>query len=147
MSRTRVVAAPPPVVWQILADFGSISSWASNVDHSCLLEHGADGIAVGTSRRVQVGRNALVERISEVTPPSTLGYEIEGLPPRLGRLSNRWTLAPAGPGHTEVTLTSTARSGSGPLARLTEGAVCRMMSRQSEVMLTGLAARAEGSHG
>lgn len=145
MSRTRVVAAPPPVVWQILADFGSISSWASNVDHSCLLEHGADGIAVGTSRRVQVGRNALVERISEVTPPSTLGYEIEGLPPRLGRLSNRWTLAPAGPGTTEVTLTSTVQAGSGPLARLAEKAVCRMMSRQSELMLSGLAARAEGS--
>ena len=149
VSRARTVAAAPDEVWKVLADFGAISAWARNVDHSCLLEHPAAGVAVGTARRVQVGRNALVERIVEITPPTALEYRIEGLPPRLGRLTNRWTLAPDGPGRTRVTLTSAARAAPGPLAGLAENTicrmVCRMMSRQSDAMLAGLAARVEGS--
>ena len=52
--RRRAIAAPSDVVWAALADFGAIVAWAPDVDHSCLL-HG-DGVAVGTARRVQVGR-------------------------------------------------------------------------------------------
>lgn len=33
---TRDIAAEPGAVWAALADFGAISGWASNVDHSCL---------------------------------------------------------------------------------------------------------------
>lgn len=142
--RTRVIAASPGAVWDALADFGAISSWAGNVDHSCLLEHGAAGPAVGTTRRVQVGRDALVERITEFTPPAVLAYRIEGLPGRAGRVGNRWTLEPSGTG-TAVSLTSVVRAGGNPLARVAEHALCRMMARQSEHMLTGLAARLEGS--
>ena len=80
MSRMRTLAAEPQAVWKVLADFGALSSWARNVDHSCLLEHGDDGVGVGTSRRVQVGRNTLVERVTDVIPGSTLAYDIEGLP-------------------------------------------------------------------
>jgi len=46
-------------VWAVLADFGALSSWVDGVDHSCLLEHTGDGIGVGTTRRVQVGRITL----------------------------------------------------------------------------------------
>lgn len=144
ISRTRTIAAPIRAVWQVLADFGAISSWATNVDHSCLLEHGAAGAAVGTSRRVQVDREGLVERITEFDPPAVLAYQIEGLPRRLGRVSNRWTLEPAGTG-TAVTLTSVVRAGGDPVTRLAAHALCRMMARQSEAMLNGLAARLEGS--
>lgn len=143
ISRTRTVTAPPEAVWEVLADFGDISSWAGNVDHSCLLQHGPGGAGVGTTRRVQVHRDALVERIIEFSPPAVLAYEIEGLPRRLGRVVNRWTLAPAGAG-TAVTLTSAVRAGGNPLARMTGRAVCRMMAKQSEEMLAGLAARLEG---
>jgi hypothetical protein len=65
-------------VWDVLADFGSISSWAANVDHSCVLEHGPTGTDVGTSRRIQVGRDTLVERITEFDQPVALAYTIEG---------------------------------------------------------------------
>ncbi len=64
IDRNRSIAADPNAVWDVLADFGSISSWADNLDHSCILNHGSD--PVGTTRRVQIGRNALVERIIEV---------------------------------------------------------------------------------
>lgn len=143
MSRTRRVAAAPQAVWDVLADFGAISSWAPSVDHSCLLGSGPGG-AVGTSRRIQVGRNTLVERITEYASPTTLGYRIEGLPRRLGRVSNTWRLKPAGSGHTEVTLTSTVEIGANPVARLTETVVCRLMGRHSTMMMAGLAELTEG---
>ena len=66
MSRMRTLAGEPQAVWDVLADFGLLSSWARNVDHSCLLEHGDGGVGIGTSRRVQMGHNTLVERITEL---------------------------------------------------------------------------------
>jgi hypothetical protein len=59
----RTIAARAQQIWDVLADFGSISSWADNIDHSCILFSGPDGGPVGTARRVQVKRDALVERI------------------------------------------------------------------------------------
>lgn len=143
MSRTRTLAAAPQAVWDVLADFGAISSWAPNVDHSCLLDHPASG-PVGSSRRVQVGRNTLVERITEYDAPVVLGYEIEGLPTRLRRVANRWELRPAGDGRTAVTLTGTVEIGANPLGRLAERVMCTVMGKQSDAMLAGLADRMEG---
>lgn len=143
MSRTRTVAADPQAVWDVLADFGAISSWAPNVDHSCLLDHPAGG-PVGTSRRVQVGRNTLVERITEYDAPVVLGYVIEGLPARLRRVANRWELRPAGDGRTAVTLTGTVEIAANPLGRLAERVMCTVMGKQSDAMLAGLADRMEG---
>lgn len=145
VSRTRTIAAAPRAVWDVLADFGSISSWAGNVDHSCLLEHAPGDSPVGTSRRVQVGRTTLVERIIAAVAPESLSYDIEGLPRRLGRVANRWDLRPAGDGRTDVTLTSSVRIGSNPVAWLAERAVCAAMARQSESMLAGLARTCEES--
>jgi uncharacterized protein YndB with AHSA1/START domain len=145
VSRTRIIAAPPRAVWDVLADFGSISSWAGNVDHSCVLEHGPDESPVGTSRRVQVGRNTLVERITEFDAPTALGYTIEGLPRRLRRLTNRWQVRPAGEARTEVTLTSTVEIGDNLLARAVETVIGRAMAKQSDAMLTGLAQEVEDS--
>ncbi len=145
--RSRSIAARPDETWDVLADFGSISSWAANVDHSCILYSGPDGGAVGTVRRVQVKRDALVERITEFDAPHALAYDIEGLPSRLRRMTNRWTLA-AGPGDsTEVTLTSTVEIGSRPTQTLTERVLCRFLARQSDAMLAGLANRVEGARG
>jgi Polyketide cyclase / dehydrase and lipid transport len=141
IDRSRAVAADPKEVWDVLADFGSISSWADNIDHSCILNHG-DG-PLGTTRRVQIGRNALVEQITEFEPARALAYDVEGLPKRLRRFNNRWSLRPADNGTTIVTLTSTVEIGAGPLQKLAERAVCRVQVRQSDLMLAGLANRLE----
>ena len=146
VSRTRTVAATPHDVWEVLADFGAISSWAPNVDHSCLLGHGTDCPALGTSRRVQVGRDTFVESITELRPDTALAYDIAGLPRRLRRVGNRWTLRPGPSGRTEVTLTSTVEIADNPVARIAERAMCRFLARQSDTMLTGLAQRVEVSH-
>jgi len=144
IDRSRSIAADPNAVWDVLADFGSISSWADNIDHSCILNHGDEPI--GTTRRVQIGRNALVEQITEFEPARTLAYDVDGLPKRLRRFNNRWSLRPADNGTTIVTLTSTVEIGSGPLQKLAERLVCRVQVRQSDLMLAGLANRLEKSH-
>jgi Polyketide cyclase / dehydrase and lipid transport len=143
IARSRTVAADPKEIWDVLADFGSISSWADNIDHSCILNHGSEPI--GTTRRVQIGRNALVEQITEFESTRVLAYDVEGLPKRLRRFTNRWSLQPAGYGKTFVTLTSTVEIGSGRLHKLAERAVCRIQARQSDAMLAGLANRLEKS--
>lgn len=139
--RSRSVAAEPKEVWDVLADFGSISSWADNVDHSCILNHTSEH--VGTTRRVQLGRHALVERITEFDPTWALAYDVEGLPKRLRRFTNRWTLRAAQSGTTVVTLTTIIEIGSSSIQTLAERALCRVQLRQSEVMLDGLVKRWE----
>jgi Polyketide cyclase / dehydrase and lipid transport len=143
IARSRTIAAEPREVWDVLADFGSISSWADNIDHSCILNHGSE--PVGTTRRVQIGRNALVERITEFDPTWALAYDVEGLPKRLRRFSNRWTLRRIQGGDTVVTLTTTVEIGPHAMQKMAERAVCRAQVRQSDVMLAGLAKRWEKS--
>jgi uncharacterized protein YndB with AHSA1/START domain len=146
ISRTRTIAAPPQAIWDVLADFGSLSSWADSTDHSCILNQGPDGGAIDTTRRVQVGRNTVVERIIEFEPPSTIAYAITGLPRRFRHVVNRWTLVRSG-GATKVTLTSRLEIGSTPVARAVEWVVCRVMAKQSDSLLAGLAKRMEHAHG
>ncbi|GAY19093.1 MxaD family protein [Mycobacterium sp. shizuoka-1] len=138
--RTRTVAADPQMVWDVLADFGAISAWADNVDHSCLLSPHSQPVGIGTTRRVQVGRNTLVERITAFDPPRTLGYDVEGFP-RWLRVNNRWTLSPSA-GATAVTLLSTVRV-AGPLGRIVERIVLRASAKQLDVLLAALARRLE----
>ncbi len=104
-----------------------LSSWAPNADHSCILFSGPDGGPVGTARRVQLKRDALVERITEFDPPRALAYDIEGLPSRLRRVTNRWTLAASAPDSTVVTLTSTVDIGPRPPQKLAERVLCRFL--------------------
>jgi carbon monoxide dehydrogenase subunit G len=146
ISRTRAIAAPPQAVWDVLADFGALSTWVDNVGHSCLLNHGPAGEPVGTTRRVQVGRNTLVERITEFDAATTLAYDIEGLPARLGKVANRWTLRPTGV-TTSVTLTSTLNIGTHLPARLAERVLLRFVAKQSDQLLAGLAHRLENTSG
>ena len=141
----RTIAAGPQAIWDVLADFGAISSWADFVDHSCLLEHSTDGGAVGLSRRVQLGRQTLVERITDFDPPRALGYDVEGLPRLLRHLHSSWTLRPIAGGFTEVTLTNTVTIGSNPAQRLAERMFGRAVVKQLDALLAGLARKVEGS--
>ena len=140
-----MIAAEAQAIWGVLADFGAISSWAANVDHSCLLSPAAQEVGVGTTRRVQIGRDTLVERITDFEPPHTLAYDVRGFSRRLRRLNNRWTLDPI-TGGTVVILNTTIEIGQNPLQRLAESAVARFSAGQLDAMLTGLAHRLEGSH-
>lgn len=145
IDRSRTIAADLQAVWDVLADFGSISSWADNIDHSCILVQGNEPL--GTTRRVQIGRNALVETITEFDPLRVIAYDVDGLPKRVRRFANRWSVRPTGNDATLVTLTSTVEIGSGAVKKLAERAVCRVQIRQSDIMLAGLAHRLEKPDG
>jgi len=146
IQRTRSIAASAQKIWAVLADFGALSSWADNADHSCILFRGADGGPVGTARRVQIKREALVEQITEFDPPRALSYDIEGLPTALRRVTNRWTVTPTDGESSIVTLTSTVEIGPHSPQRLAEHVLCRFLARESDSMLAGLANRLESVH-
>mgnify|MGYP001820356679 FL=1 len=128
------IARPAAEVWAALADFGAISRWAPNVDHSCLMAEQRDG--VGAVRRVQVGRNALLERIVVWEPGERLAYEIEGLPPVIRSVTNTWHLA-GSDSSTSVALTSTVDAGPRPPQKLIARVVGRGLGSASRQMLSG----------
>lgn len=99
--RTRRIAAAQRTVWDVLADFGAISAWADNVDHSCMLGSAADG---GGS------------------------------------------LTPDGGAATVVSLTTTVEIGPRPPQKLAARVVARVLAKQSDVMLAGIAAYLEEPH-
>ena len=127
-------------VWAALADFGKIAQWASNVDHSCLTTTAGEGL--GVTRRVQVGRNALLERVVEWAPGEALAYALEELPPVVRSATNRWLLVDAGAA-TTVTLTSTIDTGPRPPQKAIARVVGRTMRKASRQMLDGLKAHVE----
>lgn len=147
ITRTRTIAAKPQAVWDLLADFGAISTWADNVDHSCLLERQGDDGPVGTTRRIQTRRRTVVERIVEYDAPTTLAYDIEGLPSRLRTVRNRWHIQAVDDGSTAVALTTTVDVGPRPPQQLVARVVGRVLAKQSDVMLTGLADHLERRDG
>ncbi len=134
--RTAVVPAPPSEVWATLSDFAAISSWAPNVDHSCLMTEQDSG--VGAVRRIQTGRTTVVETVTTWTSGEVLAYSIAGLPPVIRSVTNTWRLEPAGDG-TTVSLTSEVDAGPRPPQKAIAKAVGRKLGSASDDMLAGLA--------
>lgn len=135
IAETTSIARPRDDVWAALADFGDMSRWAPKVDHSCLTTHDGDG--VGAVRRVQVGRNALLEHIIAWEPGVRLAYSIEGLPPVIRSVVNTWTLTGADQS-TTVTLTTRIDTGPRPPQQLVARVFGRAMAKTSRQMLAGL---------
>lgn len=136
VARTRIVARPVADVWAVLADFGGIARWAPRCDHSVLLR--GEGVREGVVRRIQAGRNTLLETVDLVDADRRLGYRIEGLPMALGSIRNDWCLDDAGAG-SEVTVTTIVDGGARPTSRVVEQVVARRLARESVRMLDGLA--------
>ncbi len=132
------MAASPAQIWQVLADFGAISTWAPNADHSCLLRTSEHGGGVGSTRRIQTGRMTLLERVVTWDESKTLAYDIEGLPPVVRSVRNEWRLEPAGAAKTVVTLTSSIDCGPRPPQKLIAKIVGRRLAKASATMLDGL---------
>lgn len=134
VGRSRDVSAPPSAVWAVLADFAAISSWAADVDHSCLMSDQTEG--VGMVRRIQTGRTTVVERVVTWGPPTCLSYALTGLPPAVRSATNTWTVT-ATPSGSRVSLTS--RVDARP--RLVARAVGHKLGQASDRLIVGLQAR------
>lgn len=140
-TRHRRIEASPGEIWEVLADYGALSRWAPNVDHSTVTSSEREG--PGATRRVQAGRTVLLERVVDWEPSVTLAYVIDGLPRVVRHAENRWQLTPVG-GATEVTLTSTIDAGGRPPQKLVAAVVARILARVSDQLLDGLDRRIEG---
>lgn len=136
VQRSRVVPAGASTVWAVLADFPSIAAWAPNVGHSAPASTAREG--VGATRRVQVGRLALLETVVDWQPSHHLSYAITGLPPVAGPITTSWQLAPHDDG-TLVTVTTTVQSPRRPPGRILGRALSRRLAGAAEEMLRGLA--------
>jgi len=130
-----VVRCSADEVWAVLADFGQISRWAPNVDHSSLTTAQTEG--VGMVRRVQVGRNALLETVTEWKPNEALAYTIEGLPNFLGVVTNRWEIVPIG-SSTSIGLTVNIDAGERPPQKLIANIATRPFGKVVRKMVDGL---------
>jgi len=135
VERTGLIAAPIEAVWAVLADFASISSWAPNVDHSCLMSEQTEG--VGTVRRIQTDRSTIVETVESWEPGVTLTYRITGLPPVIKSVTNTWRLGASGDS-TMVRLTTDIDTGPKPPQQMIAKVVGRRLAAASEQMIAGL---------
>jgi len=133
--KTCQVAASPTQVWQQLAAFDTISTWAENVDHSSLLNSLDTG--VGAARRVQVGRLALIETVTVWEPVNELAYSIQGLPPLVKSITNQWRVTECASG-TEVSLTTFINPGASPRGKIAAKVLGLVLGRASQQMLDGL---------
>lgn len=142
--RSRHLPQDPAAVWAVLARFDHIREWAPKVTHSVLTTEQSEG--VGTARRVQVGRQALIETVTIWEPGRTLAYSIEGLPPIVEGVTNRWDLGVDSAG-TFVTLTSIIDPGSSPKGQVASRILRLPLAKASDGMLDGLAAHLAGGAG
>lgn len=138
IERSSEIAATPAEIWEVLADFGALASWVPMIQHTCPLSDQTEG--VGTVRRVQVQRQTLVETVTVWSPPDTLTYTIEGLPPIAGVPITTWRLVADGP-RTRVTVSTDLDTGRNPIRRLVGRKVLDRLGLAAEFMLAGLAAR------
>jgi carbon monoxide dehydrogenase subunit G len=137
IEKAQRIAAPVAAVWKALADFAAISAWAPNVEHSSWTTEQHEG--VGTVRRVQVGRFALLERVTEWAEDQVLSYQLIGLPAPAGAVSNTWRLRADGAG-TAVTLTASIDPAvPGPPGKLIARVLGRQLAKANGEMLAGLA--------
>jgi carbon monoxide dehydrogenase subunit G len=141
VERAGTITATPDEVWAVLADFSAISTWAPNVDHSCLLTEQETGI--GAARRIQTGRTTLVETVAvwagpSADTPGVLTYSLAGLPKVIRRVTNTWQLTRDGSA-TSVTLTSIVDAGPRPPQKVVARIVGRRLAAASDEMIAGLA--------
>ncbi len=142
--RSRHLPQDAAAIWAVLARFDGIVAWAPKVTHSVLTTEQAEG--VGTARRVQVGRQALIETVTIWEPERTLAYDIDGLPPVVEGVANRWDLNADGAG-TFVTLTSVIDPGSSAKGKAAARLLRLPLARASDSMVDGLAAHLDGALG
>ena len=140
VERSGTIGVTPSEVWAVLSDFAAISTWAPNVDHSCLLTEQETGI--GTARRIQTGRTTLIETVVTWSAPTTdspgaLSYSLAGLPKVVRSVTNTWSLMNDRAG-TAVTLTSTIDTGPRPPQKVVAKVVGRKLAAASDEMIAGL---------
>lgn len=143
VQRSRHLPHDPAAIWAVLARFDAIVEWAPKVSHSAFTTDQHEG--VGTARRVQVGRQALIETVTIWEPERSLAYAITGLPPLVDGVTNRWDLNTDTDGRTFVTMSSVIDPGPGAKGKVGARVLKVPLGQAGDSMLDGLAAHLDRS--
>ncbi len=136
VERTGLIAAPLDAVWEVLADFAAISSWAPNVDHSCLMSEQTED--VGTVRRIQTGRTTLVETVDHLGAGRRRSHtRSPGCHRSIRSVTNTWRIGASATPRL-VVLTTEIDAGPRPPQQVIAKLVGRRLAAASEQMLAGL---------
>ena len=133
-----VIDAARDKVWEVLADFGTVSRWAPTITDSAIVGDADQGIgAVRTCEHVKMGTRE--ERIVSWSEGEAYSYDVTaGLPFPMQALRNRWSVRERG-ASTEVTLHQEFSTKLGPLGLLVESMMIkRMMRKEMRLALAGL---------
>ena len=138
LTRSVVIDAARDQVWEVLADFGTVSRWAPTITDSAIVGDASHGVgAVRTCTHVKMG--TLEETIVSWTEGEAYSYDVTaGLPFPMKALRNHWSLGERG-ANTEVTLHQEFSTKLGPLGSLMELMMRkRMMRKEMGLALAGL---------
>ena len=131
-SSEREIAAPPEVVWDVLADFDRWPDWNPDVKSLEL-----DGpVAVGSAFRWKTGPSRITSTLEAVERPSELGWTGKTFGARAVHV---WSVEPHGGG----TMVRTSESFEGFLPRLMRKRMQAMLNETLEDSLKHLAAEAK----
>lgn len=105
-SASREVQATRDAVWAVIGDFGNEHRWTKTLS-SCSRD--TPTVRVGTVRHCLLpeplmGRKEVFETLIELHPGKSLGYTLDGTAGPFAQSAGRWTVAPAGPDRTIVTV-------------------------------------------
>jgi uncharacterized protein YndB with AHSA1/START domain len=140
ITRTRRMAAPPERVWSAIADHESWSDWFPALT---AVEELDPGEGVGGRRRVHIGRLSVEEEFLVWEPDTRFAFTVTHADRRgIRSMVEDVRLTSVAGAATEVEYTQAVE----PLgSRLLAPVVARLMSRQLERGLAGLAAHVEGA--
>ncbi|MCH7998933.1 MAG: SRPBCC family protein [Chloroflexi bacterium] len=136
ITKQITINAPAEKVWDIVADFGSISKWAPNVTNSYSTTEANGGVGAGRHCDV-VGFGAIEEEIVEWKESRSLTYEVEDVGP-IKSLRNESSVRGDGD-RTVVTFTLDYQMKFGPLGALLDKLVAgRQLGKAAALGLAGL---------
>ena len=140
-SRSKVLQAPVNSVWEVLADFGAVSTWNPAISNSYSTSELAEGL--GASRHCDLAPlGSTEESITGWEPNRRLVVTVDSatkVPFKGGRMI--FDLEPVG-NHTEVTMTFEYEPKGGPMSGMVGRRMEKRLSSQMISVLEGLEAGA-----
>ena len=138
LTQSVEIDAAKDKVWEVLADFGTVSRWAPTITDSAIVGDASEGVgAVRTCDHVKMG--TIEETIVSWTEGEAYAYDVTaGLPFPMKALRNHWSVHEQG-SRTKVILHQEFSTKLGPLGSLIESMMLkRMMRKEMGLALAGL---------
>ena len=143
LTAARTINAPKAAVWEVLADFGNVANWTSQVQTSYTTSDESTGL--GATRHCDLAPlGQLEESIVDFIPEQRLGISIDSakrLP--IKSAISAFELREIDAETTEVTMTTDPKLKGGPIAPLLRKLAGGRLNKSQDALLADLAVAAE----